>query len=256
MEETKKGLAGRTAIVTGSGQNLGRGIALAFAAAGANVVINGRRNRDIIEAVADEARALGVEAMTHLADVSDPAQVQEMVDATVARFGSADIAVSNAGIRPHQAFLDISLEDWDRVLHTNLFAAFYMARSILPHMMKTGWGRLIHISGQDGFIGKTNRAHNIVCKAGIHGLTKALALEFGPSGVTVNTVAPGVIQTTRDPKNYPDHEAKFEARRQVMPVRRLGEVEDIANACLYLVGESGRYVTGQAIHVNGGESMF
>ena len=256
MVSTEKSLEGRTAIITGSGQNLGRGIALAFASAGANVVVNGHRNRDAIEAVASEARRFGVEAMAHLADVSDAGEVRGMVGATIERFGSADIAVSNAGIRPHQPFLEISLEDWNSVLQTNLFASFYMARAILPAMVASGWGRLIHISGQDGFVGKTHRAHNIVCKAGIHGLTKALALEFGPSGVTVNTVAPGVIQTTRDPKNYPDHEAKFELRRQAMPVRRLGEVEDIANACLYLASDTGRYITGQVMHVNGGEAMF
>ncbi len=256
MQTAEMCLAGRTAIITGSGKNIGRGIALAFASAGANVVINGHRDKDAIEEVADEARTLGVDAMAVIADVSDAGAVKDMVGAILERFGGADIAVSNAAIRPHQGFLDITIEDWNHVLHTNLFAPFYLARAILPGMMKSGWGRLIHISGQDGFIGKTNRAHNIVCKAGIHGLTKALALEFGPSGVTVNTVAPGVIQTTRDTKNYPDHEARFEKRRQTMPVRRLGEIADIANACLYLASDKASYVTGQVIHVNGGEALL
>lgn len=134
-----KPLAGRTAIVTGSGRNLGRGMILAFAKAGANVVVNGHRDQAAIEAVADEARA-GAEALTILADVSQPDEVVRMVAETVDRFGSADIAVANVGLRPRQAFLDISVEDWRRVIETNLSSAFYLARAVLPEMKKRNWG--------------------------------------------------------------------------------------------------------------------
>lgn len=249
-------LRGRTALVTGSGQNIGRAIALAFARAGANLVINGHHNTEALESVAAEARALGAEALTALVDVGDAAAVQQMVLRAAERFGSVDIAVSNVGLRHHQPFLDITVEDWNRILNTNLSAAFYLARSCLPHMQKRRWGRIIHMSGRDGFFPKANRAHNVTCKAGVYALAKAIAIEFGPHGITANAIAPGIVETTRDPVHYPDFEKEYEARRQAMPVRRLGTVEDIAEACLYLCSEAGGFVTGQILHVNGGEFMF
>ena len=179
-----------------------------------------------------------------------------MVDASVARFGAVDIAVSNVAVRLHQPFLEISLADWALVLDTNLNAAFYLARACLPHMMARRWGRIIHMSGRDGFFPKANRAHNVTCKAGSFALAKAIAVEFGGHGITANAIAPGIIETSRDPAHYPDAGAGFEARRQAMPVQRLGNVGDIAGACSYLCSEAGGYVTGQVLHVNGGEFMF
>jgi 3-oxoacyl-[acyl-carrier protein] reductase len=246
-------LAGRTAIVTGSGQNIGRGVALALARAGANVVLNGHRNVDALEAVAAEVRALGATPLVAVADVGDPDAVAHMVKRAQDTFGSVDIAVSNVGVRHHQPFLDIGIEEWRSVLNTNLNAAFYLARAVLPGMVKRHWGRIIHMSGRDGFFPKANRAHNVTCKAGVFALAKALAIEFGPSGITANTIAPGIIETTRDPAHYPDFEREYEARRQAMPVRRLGRVEDIGEACVYLCSEAGGFVTGQVLHVNGGE---
>jgi NAD(P)-dependent dehydrogenase (short-subunit alcohol dehydrogenase family) len=248
-----RSLAGRTAIVTGSGQNIGRAIALALAAEGANVVLNGHRNVDALESVAAEIRQLGAKPLVAVADVGDPAAVSQMVGRAQAAFGSVDIAVSNVGVRHHQPFLDITVEDWKSILNTNLNASFYMARAVLPGMVERRWGRIIHISGRDGFFPKTNRAHNVTCKAGVFALAKAIAVEFGPSGITANTVAPGIIETTRDPVHYPDFEREYERRRQQMPVRRLGRVEDIAESCLYLCSEAGGFVTGQVLHVNGGE---
>lgn len=255
MSESKSAgaLAGRTAIITGSGQNIGKAIALACARAGANVVLNGHRNADALEGVAAEARQLGANAMVALADVGDPDAVADLVRNAVDRFGSVDIAVSNVGVRHHQPFLEISIDDWKTILNTNLNAAFYLARSVLPHMIERHWGRIIHISGRDGFFPKTNRAHNVTCKAGVFALAKAIAVEFGPNGITANTIAPGIIETTRDPVHYPDFEREYEARRQSMPVRRLGRVDDIAESCLYLCSEAGGFVTGQVLHVNGGE---
>lgn len=253
---TQPTLRGRTAIVTGSGRNIGRAIALDFARQGANVVINGHSDARALEAVAEEARALGAQAMTALVDVGDAPAVQRMADAAAERFGSVDIAVSNVGLRLHQPFLEIALEDWSRVLNTNLSSAFYLARACLPHMQRRGWGRIIHISGRDGFFPKANRAHNVTCKAGVFALAKAIALEFGPHGITANTVAPGIVETERDPAHYPDAADGFAARRAAMPVRRLGDVADIAGACSYLCSEAGGYVTGQILHVNGGEFMY
>lgn len=253
--DQEKPLAGRTAIVTGSGQNIGRAIALAFASAGANVVINGRHDRAKIESVAEQARRAGVEAVAVLADVGDPAAVSDLVDSAAGRLGRLDIAVSNVSIRPHQPFLDISVDDWRKVVNTNLNSAFYLARAILPHMKERGYGRIIHISGSDGFFPVGNRAHVVVAKAGVHALTKAIALEFGPYGITANTVAPGWIDTPRDPKDYPDYDAILRKILQSIALRRLGTVDEVSQACLYLASDAAAFVTGQVLHVNGGEFM-
>lgn len=249
-------LRGRTAIITGAGQNIGRGIALMLAAAGANIVVNGRRNAKSIEGVAEEVRELDVGALPILADAGDPKAVERMVAQTIERFGGVDIAISNAAIRPHQAFKDITIEAWQHVINNNLSAVFYMARAVLPTMQERGWGRLIHISGQDGWSGMSNRAHNVTCKAGVFALCKALGLEYGPYGITANTVSPGTIDTIRIEADYPDYKNLFEQRKQTIPVRRLGTPEDVAAACLYLCSDGASYVTGQAIHVNGGEYMY
>lgn len=254
-------LAGRTAIVTGSGRNIGRAIALGFARDGANVVINGHRNLAALEAVADEARAMGVQARVALADVGDPEAVASMVSDAVQQFGGIDIAVANVSLRLHQPLLDISIEDWRRTLETNLSSAFYLARACLPHMVEKRWGRIVHISGRDGFSPKPNRAHNVTAKAGVFALSKAIACEFGAYGITANTVAPGIVETSRDLAHYPDvvdsdAEDSFENRRRAMPMQRFGHVEEIAAACSYLCSEGGAFVTGQILHVNGGEFMF
>jgi 3-oxoacyl-[acyl-carrier protein] reductase len=251
---TARPLHGRTAVVTGSGQNIGRAIALAFARAGANVVINGHRNQAAIDAVADEARTFGVGAITVLADVGDPAAVQTMVDRAAVEFGTVDIAVSNVSTRLHTTFLDISIEEWQRILNSNLSASFYLARAVLPLMKERGWGRIIHISGRDGFAVIPNRAHNVTCKAGVFALSKAIAVEFGAFGITANTVAPGVIDTTRDLTQYPHFRDGYGDRVQQIPVRRVGHVDEIAAACTYLAGAG--FVTGQVLHVNGGDGLF
>jgi 3-oxoacyl-[acyl-carrier protein] reductase len=248
-------LAGRTAIVTGSGRNLGRGIALAFAQAGANVVLNGHRDAAALKQVAEEIESHGSKALCILADVSNPDEVQRMVDATLEHFGTVDIAVSNVGLRPRQAFLDISVEDWRRVIETNLSAAFYLARAVLPSMKQNKWGRIIHMSGRDGFFSMPNRAHNVTCKAGLHSLAKAIAVEFGEYGVTANTIAPGKMDTARDEKNYPGYKEQWPELVKTMPLRRLGTAEDIGEACLFLAC-GGTYVTGQLLHMNGGEFMY
>ena len=246
--------AGRTALVTGSGQNIGRATALAFARDGANVVINGHRNQAAIDAVAEEARSLGVRAISVLADVGDPAAVQAMVDRAAGEFGSVDIVISNVSTRLHTKFLDISIEEWQRILNSNLSASFYLARAALPLMKERGWGRIIHISGVDGFAVIPNRAHNVTCKAGMFALSKAIAVEFSPFGITANTVAPGVIDTTRDWTQYPHLRDGYGERIKEIPVRRIGHVDEIAAACTYLAGAG--FITGQVIHVNGGAAMF
>jgi NAD(P)-dependent dehydrogenase (short-subunit alcohol dehydrogenase family) len=255
VTQRSRPFAGRTAIVTGSGRNIGRAIALALAEGGANVVVNGHRDQEAVERVVREIGAAGGRALGVMADVASHGEVAELVRKTVAAFGSVDIAISNVALRPKQAFLDISLEDWNTVLATNLSAAFYMARNAIPHMRARKWGRIIHISGFDGFWAQVaERAHNITCKAGLHGLTKALAREFGPDGITANTVAPGAIDTVRDWSQYAHQEkSKIEAE---IPSGRFGKTEEVAAACAFLCAETGAFVSGQAIHVNGGHYMY
>ena len=249
-------LCGRTAIVTGSGRNIGRSIALYFAREGANVVINGHRDRALVDAVVAEVQATtGAQAIGIMGDVGDPQAIAAMVAQTVDRFGAVDIAVSNVSIRRLQPFLDISVDDWHATLNTNLNSCFYMARSVIPGMKARGWGRLIHISGVDGFAGHIpTRAHNIVAKSGMHAFAKAIAVEFGEFGITANTVSPGSLDTVRDWSQYPPN--WVEMRKSQIPVRRLGTADEIAAACLYLAGEDAGFVTGQVIHVNGGQYMY
>jgi 3-oxoacyl-[acyl-carrier protein] reductase len=249
------GLSGRTAIVTGSGRNIGRAIALAFAAEGANLVINGSKDRELVDQVVADATGLGADAIGVMADVSDPEQVRTMTEQVAAAFGAVDIAVSNVGVRRRQAFEDITIEDWHDTLATNLHAVFYLDHFVLPGMRDRGWGRIIHISGYDGWTGHIDeRAHNVTAKAGMHGLTKAIAREYGRHGITANTVAPGAIATRRDPEQYRHVDIEDVLKR--LAVESFGQPEDIAAACVYLAGDSGRFVTGQVIHVNGGEFMF
>jgi 3-oxoacyl-[acyl-carrier protein] reductase len=256
MSDTaSKPFAGRTALITGSGQNICRAIALAFARLGANVVVNGHRNQAAIDAVAAEVRALGANALAVLADVADPAAVQLMVDQATAAFGKVDISVSNASVRLHTPFLDISLEEWQRIINSNLNASFYLARSVIPGMKQHGWGRIIHISGRDGFMPIPNRVHNITCKAGVYAMAKALAIEFGQFGITANTVSPGLIDTTRDWSQYPQFRDGYGERVKEIPVRRVGHVDEIAAACTYLASDAAGFVTGQVLHVNGGDVM-
>lgn len=245
----------RVALVTGSGRNIGRAIAEAFAAAGARVVVNGHRDQAALDDVVRSIRDLGGEAMSVLADVADDAAVGRMVNATVDRFGRIDIVVSNVGIRKMLPFLEITPEVWDDVLRSNLSASFYLARHAIPHMRAKRHGRIIVISGADGFWGHvTLRAANITAKQGIHGLAKAIAREFGADAITANTVSPGPIDTVRDWSQYV-HQPRERIISEV-PLGRYGHVDEIAGACLFLASDAGAYVTGQVVHVNGGHNMY
>lgn len=255
MTDAVKPLAGRVAIVTGSGRNIGRAIALAFARAGSRVVINGHRDRAALDTVVDEIKREGGEAIACMADVSRDDEVANMVALARDTYGHIDIAVSNVGKRPYAAFLDITPDDWDDVIRTNLSAAFYLARHVVPIMRERRYGRIINISGFSGFFAHvTHRAHSVSAKFGLHGLSKAIAREFGPDGITANTVAPGMIETARDWSQY--RHIDREKLVTDIPVRRMGLPEDIAQACLYLAGDNGGFVSGQVIHVNGGQMMI
>lgn len=247
-------LDGQVALVTGGGRNIGRAIALALAQAGADVAVCGLRHPEEVQRVAQEIEAAGRRALAVTADVADPEQVTAMVDRVEQELGPVGILVNNVGVRPRQSILEMSWDDWDRILWVNLSSAFYCAKAVVPRMMETQAGRIINISGRSGFTGQSHRAHVVAAKAGMHGLTKALAHELAPYGITVNTVCPGHIDTTRPMENYPDFQdmAKLLSR---VPLGRLGLPEEIAAACVYLASPAASYVTGQVLHVNGGVLM-
>ena len=248
-------LAGKVAIVTGSGQNIGRAIVELFASEGAWVVVNGAKNKDNVDAVVKSIKDNGGEAHGILADVSDPMQFEDMVRETERIYGVVDILVNNVGIRHRMSFEEITPEIWESVINSNLNSCFYGARLVLPKMREQKWGRIINISGYDGFAGQiSQRAANITAKAGMHGLSKAIAREYGQYEVTANTVAVGAIQTKRDRAHYAHIDVDQVMKN--LAIKHAGECEDIAEACLYLAGDSGKFVTGSVVHVNGGEYMF
>ena len=248
-------LAGRVALVTGGTRNLGRAAVDAFAAAGADVVLVTSSSPEKAAEIAREvSETHGVRASHVVAEIADHEQVQSAVDQAIGEMGRVDIAVEAAAIRPHAPFLEISVDDWQRVLTTNLSSAFFFARALLPGMIERKWGRIIHVSGADGFAGYPNRAHNIAAKAGLHGFTKALALETAAHGITVNSIVPGAFLTERDLRQYPGW--KNEEVAKGIPVQRLGHVEEFAAMCVHLSSERSGYVTGQALHMNGGQWMF
>lgn len=243
-------LAGKVAIVTGAGKNIGRAVAHALAADGAAVVVNGRRDEAAIQAVAAEITDAGGRAIAFRADVSDAPAVAELVAATLQAFGGIDIAVSNAGLRRQTPFLKISLAEWREIMSVALDGAFILAQAVVPHMIARGGGAFVGLSGVSNHIGTTERAHVNASKAGLEGFVRGLALELAPHKITVNAVAPGAIATVRGasagarPGNFGD-----------IPLGRMGEVEEIAAMVRLLVGPQGGYITGQTIHVNGGKYL-
>jgi 3-oxoacyl-[acyl-carrier protein] reductase len=245
-------LAGKVALVTGGARNIGRAICRSLAAGGATVMVNARSSR----AQADETAAMitqaGGKAAVHIADVTDAAQVRALIDATVKRFGRLDVLVNNAAVRAETPFESMPLDEWRRVLSSILDSAFLCSQACLPHLAAAGGGTIIHIGGLTGHRGATDRAHVITAKAGLAGLTKAMALDLAPKGITVNCVVPGTIESQRGLPGVPERPA---SRRAPPPIGRRGEPEEVAAMVRMLCGPDARYVTGQAIHVNGGGYM-
>ncbi len=242
-------LAGKVAIVTGAGKNIGKAIALALAADGAAVVINGRADRAIIEETAAEIRAAGGRALPFLADISQPDQVAGMVEAAVREFGGVDIAVGNAGLRRQTPFLEMSFAEWREILSVALDGAFILAKATVPEMIKRGGGALIGLSGISHHSGAVGRVHVNASKAGLEGLMRGLAKELAPHNITANCVAPGSIDTVRGPSAGGPH---GRSGSSPIPLGRQGRPEEIAAMVRFLAGPEGRYITGQTIHVNGG----
>ena len=241
-------LASKVAVVTGAGRNIGRAIALTLAEAGASVVVNARSNRTEVEAVAREIEAAGGRALVHIGDVADAVAVQAMADAAVKQFGGIDILVNNAALRREKPFAEMSYAAWREILDVTLDGAFLCVKACLTGLRKSGAGTIVNIGGLSAHTGAKNRAHVVTAKAGIIGLTRALAHDLADDGITVNCVVPGLIGTPR-PRDKPEP-AHHLIHRTITGNR--GLPEDVAATVRFLCGPGARYINGQAIHTNGG----
>jgi 3-oxoacyl-[acyl-carrier protein] reductase len=251
MEEASE-LAGRVALVTGGARNIGRAIARALAAGGAAVMVNARSSRAEAQETVALIQSAGGRAALHIADITDAAAVAAMVEATTREFGRLDMLVNNAAVRAETPFPDMKLDEWRRVLSSILDGSFLCAQACMPHMARAGGGSIVNIGGLTAHKGATGRAHVVTAKAGIVGLTRALALELAPQDITVNCVVPGTIETVRGLPGAPERPAH---RQGLPPLGRRGEPDEVAAAVRFLCGPGARYITGQSLHVNGGGYM-
>jgi 3-oxoacyl-[acyl-carrier protein] reductase len=248
MGEAGRELDGRVAIVTGSGRNIGRAIALSLAAGGAAVVVNARSNRREADDVARAIEGGGGTALVCLADVTDASAVQAMVAAAVARFGRIDILINNAAVRDEKAIEQMTIADWRAGMAVILEGAFHCVQACLPALKQSGAGAIVNIGGLSAHTGSKHRAHVIAAKAGLIGLTRALAHDLAADKVTVNCVSPGLIERPRDPAlPEPQH---HQVNRTL--TGKYGTPDDVAAVVRFLCGPGGRFVNGQTIHANGG----
>jgi 2-hydroxycyclohexanecarboxyl-CoA dehydrogenase len=232
----------KTAVVTGGASGIGQAVAQRLAADGYSVV-----TLDINPSDAD---------FGHVADVSDRAQVDAALAAVRDRLGPGTILVNAAGIEGYKRFTNLTFEAWMRVIDVNLNGVFHCTQAVLPDMIEAGWGRIVNISSSSTHSGQPYMTHYVAAKSAVNGLTKALALEFGPYGITVNAVPPGFIDTPMLRKSEERNllGGTVEDHIQRTPVRRVGRPEDIAAACAFLISEEAGYITGQILGVNGGRN--
>jgi 3-oxoacyl-[acyl-carrier protein] reductase len=242
----------RVALITGAGRNIGRACVLGLAEDGFDVVLNGSSDRAACERVAAEAERLGATTLVAMGDVGTAEDCKRIAGEALARFGTVDALVNNAAVRPGGPFLEMSETDWQRVMSVDLEAAVRLTRFCLPGMLDKSWGRIVNFTGMNAIAGNAGRAAVSVAKHGVWGLTKALAKEFGPKGVTVNAISPGPIAPDdAEQKNDPSgaHRRELVAR---VPLGRMGKPGEVAAAVRLLVSEPGAYINGQMLQVNGG----
>ncbi|HEV2852884.1 MAG TPA: 3-oxoacyl-[acyl-carrier-protein] reductase [Thermoanaerobaculia bacterium] len=244
-------LDGRTALVTGASQGIGEAIARLLARQGARVVL-AARNEEKLKALAARIAAEGAEggrALPLVLDVTQPETFAERLKTLPEDFASIDVLVNNAGVTADNLLARMSLEDWERVLRTNLTGAFALTKEVIRGMMKRRWGRIVNVSSVVGMMGNAGQANYAASKAGLIGFTKSLARELGSRSITVNVVAPGYIRTAMT-ENLP--EAAREELTGSIALKRLGSVDDVASAVLFLASEEAGYITGHALNVSGG----
>ena len=241
---------GKSALVTGAGRNIGRACVLGRAAAGFNGAINGSSDKAACESVAADARKLGVKALVIMGDVGKPGECKRIAAEAIAAFGAVDVLVNNAALRPGKPFLEMTDAEWQRVIDVDMNAAVWLSRACLPGMLEKGWGRIVNFTGMNAIHGYAGRAPVSVAKHGVWGLTKSLAKEFGPKGVTTNAISPGPIAS-----DVEDDDASSHHRRETMakvPLGRMGTPVEVAATARLLIAEGGAYINGQMIQVNGG----
>lgn len=243
-----KPLAGKVAIVTGAGRNIGRTIALTLAGDGASVAVNARGNKAEADTVVSAIEAAGGQAIGALGDVADPEAVAGIMAKAKGAFGRIDILVNNAALRREVPFRDMQLSDWREVMTATLDSLFICAKAALPHLEANGWGRIVNIGGLSAHTGAKDRLHVVTAKLGVVGFTRGLAHDLAASGITVNCVVPGLIETPRpDSGPMPAHHGFAKTL-----IGRGGRCEEVAAAVRYLCGPGSDYVTGQTLHINGG----
>jgi 3-oxoacyl-[acyl-carrier protein] reductase len=249
MTNTEKELPGRVALVTGAGRNIGRAIALELSAGGATVAVNVRSNKSEADAVVQEIEAMGGKAAAFIADIADQAAVEKMVAGVAARFGGLDYLINNAALRREKPIDQMTLAEWREVMSVTLDGVFLCVKACLPHLKRSDAGAIVNIGGLSAYTGSKHRAHVVTAKAGLTGLTRALAHDLAQDHITSNLVSPGLIGTPRagpEPQHHLTH-ATLTGER--------GAPNEVATAVRFLCGPGARYITGQQIHVNGGAYM-
>ncbi|MGA7697583.1 MAG: 3-oxoacyl-[acyl-carrier-protein] reductase [Candidatus Sulfotelmatobacter sp.] len=244
-------LSGRVAFVTGASQGIGRACALKLATAGAAVAV-AARNQDKLNELVNEITAAGGKAAVFGLDVTDEEQIKSAIRAAIAQFGKVDILVNNAGITRDQLVMRLKRADWDAVLQTNLTSAYLCIQQVTSSMLKQRWGRIINIASVFGQMGQAGQANYSASKAGLIGLTMAVARELGSRNITCNAVAPGFIETPMT--DVLSDEFKQNAAKQI-PLGRVGSPADVANAVAFLASDEASYITGHVLSVNGGMLM-
>ena len=241
---------GKAALVTGAGRNIGRACVLGLAADGFNVAINGSSDKAACESVTAEARKLGVKALVIMGDVGKPGECKRIAAEAIAAFGAVDVLVNNAALRPGKPFLEMTDAEWQRVIDVDMNAAVWLSRACLPGMLEKGWGRIVNFTGMNAIHGYAGRAPVSVAKHGVWGLTKSLAKEFGPRGITVNAISPGPIAADVEEDDASSHHRQQTVAK--VPLGRMGTPVEVAATARLLISEGGAYINGQMIQVNGG----
>lgn len=245
-------LQGKSAIITGSSRGIGRAIALTFAKQGADLVIHGTRE-EALAALRDEITALGVRCVYVAGDIGKLETAQRLAQACMEAYGKIDILVNNAGINSRFSFQDLTPEEWDRMLQTNLTSVFYTCKSVVPQMMEQKSGCIVNMSSAAGKTAHPNASASYgVSKAGINSLTQKLGFDLAPYGIRVNAVCPGPIETDMSQQWTPEYREKVLG---AIPMRRLGTGEDVANVALFLASDLSAFIVGESINVNGGKYM-
>ncbi len=248
---TKMDLANRVAVVTGSARNIGRAIAIALARAGAAVVVTTLQSAEAAESVAQEIRSSGGRAIMKLADIREPAQASALVAAAVDAFGGLDILVNNAAVRHESDLATMTYEDYRAVVSVILDGAFLMTQAAMPHLIRSAGGTVVNIGGMTAHVGAPRRVPLLTAKIGLIGMTRGLAHDLAPHGVTVNCVVPGLMTTVRGHSAT----AGLHSGGKPPPIGRRGTPDDVASLVHFLAGSDARYLTGQTIHANGGGFM-